>query len=136
MAAIDPLRLDQVVANLIDNALKYSPPGSRVEVRLETPAPESVSLSVRDYGGGVPVEERERIFERFYQGRGEAYQAGLGLGLFLCRSIVELHGGAIRAEFPDDGGSRFVVELPRGLEVSELAEPAPLDVAEPSSARS
>jgi hypothetical protein len=49
---------------------------------------------------------------------------------------VELHGGAIRAEFPDDGGSRFVVELPRGLEVSELAEPAPLDVAEPSSARS
>lgn len=59
-------------------------------------------------------EQRERLFTRFFQAA-ERPAGGLGLGLYVCRRIVELHGGLIWAEFPDDGGSRFVVELPRGV---------------------
>jgi signal transduction histidine kinase len=91
---------------------------------------------VRDHGAGVPLEDRARIFERFYQGHGGVYQAGLGLGLYLCRRIVERHGGEIRAEFPEDGGSRFVVTLPTGVEGGRPAETQPLDMKDSRRASS
>ena len=134
----DSLRLGQVVINLISNAVKYSPDGGEIEVVLETthagprgstdagdtsPSGETgggwVRLAVRDHGIGVPPEHRQRIFDRFYQahtgtpGQAGLFAPGMGLGLYISRQLVELHGGEIRAEFPDDGGTRFVVMLPR-----------------------
>jgi signal transduction histidine kinase len=100
-----------VLTNLLDNAIKYSPDGGPVEVVLAQTSASTVELSVRDHGLGVPVEKRDRIFERFFQAHGSGH-SGMGLGLYVCRHIVELHGGQIRAEFPEDGGTRVSVVLP------------------------
>jgi signal transduction histidine kinase len=114
--AIDPLRIEQVVTNLIDNAIKYSPDGGQIDVALSCElATDTVRVAVRDRGLGVPPEHRAHIFDRFYQahaGGPLTSMAGMGLGLYISRQIVELHGGSIAAEFPDDGGTRFVVKLP------------------------
>ena len=110
-ANVDGLRLEQVVANLLDNAVKYSPGGCDVEVVLSQ-RPSTFELSVRDRGLGIPRERRGQIFERFYQAHANNGRSGLGLGLFISRQIVELHGGRIRAEFPRGGGTRFVVRVP------------------------
>ena len=111
-ARADPLRLEQVLTNLLDNAIKYSPDGGPIEVVLSRPTGDMVELSVRDRGLGIPPEKRAQIFERFYQAHGNSHKRGMGLGLYISRQIVELHGGQIRAEFPPDGGTRFVVRLP------------------------
>ena len=111
-APVDPLRLEQVLTNLLDNAIKYSPDGGPIEVVLSRPQPAVVELSVRDRGLGIPPEKRGQIFERFYQAHGNGHPSGLGLGLYISRQIVELHGGEIRAEFPPDGGTRLIVRLP------------------------
>ncbi len=113
VANVDPLRLDEVLYNLIDNAIRYSPKGGPVEVELSAPDPETVRIAVRDHGIGVPAAQRERLFTRFFQAS-KRPAGGLGLGLYISRRIVELHGGHIWAEFPEDGGSRFVVTLPAG----------------------
>jgi signal transduction histidine kinase len=83
-----------------------------VDVVVSRPSPQSVEVSVRDYGLGIPDEKRERIFERFYQAHDTSYRSGMGLGLYVSRQIVELHGGEISAEFPADGGTRMIVRLP------------------------
>jgi signal transduction histidine kinase len=70
---------------------------------------------VRDHGLGIAAGKRKHIFERFYQAHAAGYRSGLGLGLYISRQIVELHGGRIRAEFPRGGGTRFVVRLPVAL---------------------
>jgi signal transduction histidine kinase len=111
-ALVDPLRLEQVLTNLLDNAIKYSPQGGPIEVELVQPSPGRVRLSVRDRGIGIPPEMREQIFNRFYQAHSDAHISGIGLGLYISRQIVELHGGELRAEFPDDGGTCFIVDLP------------------------
>src|SRR5204862_5980996 len=128
---------EQVVVNLLDNALKFSADNSLVEVevavhpssgaagkgngalpagrrrksngdagsqRSETGAG-TLCLAVRDHGIGVAPQDRRRLFERFYQAHARDYRSGLGLGLYICRRIVELHGGTITAEFPVDGGT-------------------------------
>jgi signal transduction histidine kinase len=110
-AKLDALRFVQVVGNLLDNAIKFSPGGGRVEVELSEPERGAVRLVVRDHGIGVAPEDRPHIFERFYQSQPNDQRAGLGLGLYVSREIVELHGGRIEAEFPDDGGTRMVVRL-------------------------
>jgi PAS domain S-box-containing protein len=110
---VDPLRLEQVATNLVQNAIKYSPGGGAIEVALNASA-RSVELSVRDHGLGIPPEKRGQIFEQFYQAHDGSFHEGLGLGLYISRQIVELHRGTIRAEFPSDGGTRFVVTLPVG----------------------
>jgi signal transduction histidine kinase len=110
----DALRLEQVIMNLLDNAIKYSPEGGRIDLELTTPAPSTVRVVVRDKGLGVPMEHRSRLFERFYQAHGSEHRSGMGLGLYLSREIVELHGGRITAKFPPGGGTCMVVELPSG----------------------
>jgi signal transduction histidine kinase len=75
-----------------------------------------VQIVVIDYGIGIPVERRGQIFERFYQAHADGYRSGMGLGLYISRQIVDLHGGALSAEFPDDGGCRFTLRLPLGLD--------------------
>jgi len=113
----DPLRIEQVITNLIDNAIKYSPEGGQIDVLLDEDVDRNVVVfAVRDRGVGVPPEHRAHIFDRFYQahaGGALTSMAGMGLGLYISRQIVELHGGTIEAEFPDDGGTRFSVLLPR-----------------------
>ncbi|HEX2032783.1 MAG TPA: ATP-binding protein, partial [Chloroflexota bacterium] len=115
-AVVDPVRLEQVLHNLVDNALKYSPAGTPVEVRLATPRRQTLRLTVRDYGPGVPPAQRERIFEPFYRVEGTSRAGGLGLGLAVCRDIVAAHQGAIAVQNPTGGGARFCVTLPRGLD--------------------
>lgn len=109
---VDGLRLEQVIRNLLENALKYSPADSPVEIELGWEDASTVRISVRDHGNGVPEAQREQVFERFYQGHGERNIGGLGLGLYISRQIVDLHGGQIACEAAEGGGSRFVLRLP------------------------
>lgn len=115
VAEIDVLRLEQVVTNLLDNAVKFSPHGGEVVVELEAPENGRLRLSVRDHGIGIPSEKRGHVFERFYQAHEERLRAGfagMGLGLHVSQQIVELHGGTIGIEAPPGGGTRVVVTLP------------------------
>ena len=115
MCRFDPLRLEQVFSNLIDNAVKYSAPGSPVEVRVDVIEDDDrrvARVSVRDHGYGVALEQREMIFDRFFQADSPVHKQGLGLGLYISREVVAQHRGQLFAEYPEDGGSRFVLELP------------------------
>jgi signal transduction histidine kinase len=123
-AWIDPLRLEQVLANLLDNAIKHSPPGEPIVVTLSRPLPGTLELAVSDRGIGIPIEARDRIFERFFQARPEDATQGLGLGLYVSWQVVTLHGGEIRADFPADGGTRFVVTLPTNVEAPAVSHAA------------
>jgi two-component system phosphate regulon sensor histidine kinase PhoR len=118
----DRVRLDQVLTNLIENAIKFTPPEGEVTIGAQRNG-ETVRLTVHDTGIGIPLDEQEKVFERFYQvDRGEkrAYR-GTGLGLAISRHIVERHDGAIWVE--SDGvpghGSSFHVELPIELRPAE-----------------
>jgi signal transduction histidine kinase len=72
-----------------------------------------IRLSVTDEGTGIPPEQRESVFDRFHQASGAPHLSGMGLGLYISREIVGLHGGSVRIEEPEDGGTRFVVVLPQ-----------------------
>jgi signal transduction histidine kinase len=109
---VDPLRFEQVVTNLLDNAVKFSPAGGTVTVGLGRLDDGSVQLTVTDQGIGIPADQREAVFERFYQAHGEGHLSGFGLGLHVAREIVGRHGGSIRAEQPAHRGARLVVTLP------------------------
>jgi signal transduction histidine kinase len=113
-AVIDPLRFEQVFTNLLDNAVKFSPQGSRVTVELGHTAEGGARLAVTDQGIGVPPDQQAAVFERFHQASGVHHLSGMGLGLYITREIVELHGGRIWLEAPDHPGARFVVTLPSG----------------------
>jgi signal transduction histidine kinase len=97
---------------LLDNAVKYSPEGGQIDVVVAAADNEFAEISVRDNGLGIPPEKRGQIFERFYQAHSGAHRGGLGLGLYISRQIVEQHGGELAAEFPADGGTRFIVRFP------------------------
>ena len=108
---VDPLRLEQVLMNLLDNAIKYAPDGAHIAVSVRRDSDQRIELAVRDFGPGVEPDKRDQIFERFYQASDQHGRSGLGLGLYLSRSIIELHGGELNADFPRDGGTRFVIHL-------------------------
>ena len=109
----DPQRLRQLLAILLDNALKFSPPGGRVTVESRRSG-SRVTFSVTDTGPGIPPGDLSRVFERFYRAdKARGPQAGTGLGLAIAKWIVEAHHGRISAESPGQG-ARFVVRLPVG----------------------
>jgi heavy metal sensor kinase len=108
---VDRTRIRQVIANLVDNALKYTPAGGRVEITTRL-AGDEVQLAVADTGVGIPPEELPRIWERLYRGDKSRSERGLGLGLSLVKAIVEAHGGRVTVESPPARGSRFVLHLP------------------------
>lgn len=110
--SLDPVRISELLTFLLDNAVKFSPPETEVEVEVEA-APQGIQVSVLDRGKGVEAENRERIFERFYQEEKALYHSeGLGLGLYLARCIAEAHGGRIWYEPRPGGGSVFRFFLP------------------------
>ena len=111
----DGTRLEQITSNLIDNALKYTPPGGRIEVRTWTEN-EDVVLSIRDTGVGIAADLLPHVFDVFVQGAStlDRSQGGLGIGLSLVRRLAELHDGSIEAESQGpDRGSTFTLRLPR-----------------------
>ncbi len=110
----DPQRIGQVVANLVGNAIKFTPRDGSVTVDLAA-APDGARIEVSDTGVGIEPAELPHIFERFYRGSraNEARGSGSGLGLAIVHSIVDMHGGAIEVESRVGGGSRFIVTLPR-----------------------
>ncbi|MCL4184036.1 MAG: HAMP domain-containing protein [Burkholderiaceae bacterium] len=117
----DASALHSLVRNLIDNALRHTPTGSRIDVEVAADARE-VRLSVDDDGPGIPVEERDRVFDRFY-GRSAGDDAGSGLGLAIVKAVVERHAGRIELDQSPLGGLRVLVRLPR-----EGAAPADLRI--------
>jgi PAS domain S-box-containing protein len=111
----DPVRLAQVVANLLTNAARYTDPGGEIHLRTRRQDDGAIAISVQDNGSGIPPEVLPRIFDLFYQGeRGlDRAEGGLGIGLALVRSLVELHGGQVQAHSAGKGlGSEFTVTLP------------------------
>jgi PAS domain S-box-containing protein len=107
-------RLAQVFTNLLSNAIKYSPDAQTVEMNLSA-SPETVTIRVHDHGLGIPQEQREKIFERFYRAAGPQQRAipGLGMGLYIVAEIVKRHGGTITVDSEVGKGSTFTVTLPR-----------------------
>jgi PAS domain S-box-containing protein len=123
----DPDRLQQVVWNLVSNAIKFTPDGGKVDVRVEGCARDRARISVSDTGQGIAPAFAGRVFERFSQAqRGNTrLPGGLGLGLAIVRNLVELHGGSIRVESAGEGkGATFVVDLPTLDESHIAAAPA------------
>jgi signal transduction histidine kinase len=108
----DPLRLEQVITNLIDNAIKYCPDGGPIRVDVWLEGSDLVCIAVTDCGIGIPVENRDHIFDRFYRAHAGSNFSGIGLGLYISKQIVHLHHGTLEVEFPSDHGSRFVIRLP------------------------
>ncbi len=128
----DAVRLEQVVANLLANAMQYSPAGAPIQVRVQRQADGSALLQVQDAGTGITAELLPRIFDLFVQGERPLHRraGGLGVGLTLVRQLVELHGGTVEADTAPGQGSMFTVRLPAppdnqaalGLAESESAE--------------
>jgi two-component system, OmpR family, sensor histidine kinase KdpD len=123
---VDPVRLDQVLTNLLDNARSYAD-GSPVQM-VARQAGDTVELRVVDHGPGIPGPERERVFDQFYRLKGGGRRPeGTGMGLAICRGIVEAHGGRLRVETTPGGGATFVLTLP----VSTRRAPVEEEVASP-----
>jgi signal transduction histidine kinase len=119
-ASVDPVRISQVLTNLVGNAIKFSPMGGCVAVSVSA-ADGRALISIRDEGRGIPAEQIESVFDRFHQvDRSDARQrGGTGLGLAISRQIVMQHGGRIWAESAVGTGSTFFVALP--LEIAAIA---------------
>ena len=132
----DPARLQQVVANLLNNAAKFTPAGGAIEIALERRGSDA-AVRVRDAGIGIPADLLGRVFDPFVQGESglDRAQGGLGIGLTLVRRIVELHGGSVEAKSEGPGrGTELVVRIP-AQPPTELAESAePVAALEPRSA--
>ncbi|MBC7684094.1 MAG: response regulator [Bdellovibrionales bacterium] len=132
----DPTRLEQIATNLIDNALKYTPPGGTIDIAVEEDG-EQVLLSVRDSGVGIAPDLLPHVFDVFVQASTtlDRSQGGLGIGLALVRRLVELHGGTVSAQSGGAGeGSAFTIRLPRAtpLAAPQVEAPARPDTGKPS----
>ncbi len=110
----DPTRLTQVVGNLANNAVKFTPPGGKILITVLLQA-EELGLAIQDTGPGISEEEREQIFQPFYRGtHGRRFPQGMGLGLSIARDLTEAHGGRLEIDSQPGSGSRFTVWLPVG----------------------
>ena len=107
----DRSAIEHILANLLDNAVKYSPDGTAIEVMAQ-PEPDEIRVSVGNDGKGIPEEELPRIFDRYKRGDGAAREGSVGLGLFIVRSLTLGHGGRVWAENRDGGGTRITFTLP------------------------
>jgi two-component system sensor histidine kinase KdpD len=124
----DFVLIEQVLVNLLDNAAKYAGPDSEISVKTSHSL-EEVAISVADHGPGVPEEDRELVFDKFYRLRASRQIGGTGLGLTICKAIVEAHGGRIWVSGNPGGGALVTFTLP-------LLAAAPEKIPEPESAAS
>ncbi|CUI09081.1 response regulator [Massilia antarctica] len=128
----DPTRLEQIATNLIDNALKYTPPGGTIDIAVSDTG-QDIVLEVRDTGVGISAELLPHVFDVFVQGSItlDRAQGGLGIGLALVRRLVELHGGKVSAHSEGaSAGSTFVIRLPRAAPAAVPASAAPSTLAQ------
>lgn len=119
LLCVDANLLVQVLSNLLENAVKYTPPGTRIAISAHR-VDESVRLTVQDSGPGFGNVVPDQLFDKFARGRIEGNSGGVGLGLAICRVIVRLHGGEVRASNNSGGGARFDITLPISHPVSAL----------------
>jgi len=110
---VDGERVHQVLLNLLENAVRYSPEGAPITVTASSSGPAVVRVTVRDRGPGIAAAEQQRIFQRFIRGAAAEGKGGLGIGLYLCRTIVERHGGTIGVDSTVGDGAAFWIDLPR-----------------------
>jgi two-component system sensor histidine kinase KdpD len=110
---VDASLIERVLVNLLDNALKYTPPDAKILIGAKAVG-NSMYCFVEDNGPGLPPGDPERFFEPFVRGQTESAISGVGLGLALCRSIIAAHGGTIRAEAIRPSGTRFEIRIPLG----------------------
>ena len=108
---LDDVLIGQVFINLLENAIKYTPPNSPIDI-VAAVTPGAIEIEIADRGPGVPAAERDHVFEKFYRLKREGAHGGAGLGLAICRGFVEAHGGRVWVEDRDGGGARFCVTLP------------------------
>jgi two-component system sensor histidine kinase KdpD len=113
MLDVDASMIERVLVNILDNALKYTPPGGKIVIGAKAVG-DSMYCFVEDDGPGLPPGDSEQLFEPFVRGQKESAISGVGLGLALCRSIIGAHGGTIRAEAARLSGTRFEIRLPLG----------------------
>jgi len=111
MIYVDTVMIEQVLINLLENVLRYTPDRSPVAIMAEVSA-FAVEISVADRGPGIPKGDENKLFEKFYRVRHEAAQSGVGLGLTICRAIIEAHGGSIQAQNRPTGGAVFSFMIP------------------------
>lgn len=121
LVRVDPVLFEQVFVNLLENAVKYTPKKTAIEVVARREG-ERVEIGVRDHGSGLPKGAETRVFEKFFRGP-HVGVSGAGLGLPICKGIVEAHGGMIRAESHPEGGATFHMSLPTGGTPPPLASP-------------
>jgi signal transduction histidine kinase/CheY-like chemotaxis protein len=132
-AEVDPVRSEQLLMNLLDNATKYSPPHRTITVTLADAGNGSLSLGVADEGIGIRPDRIARIFDRFYRAHDDPGLSGLGLGLYIAREIAERHGGRIQVSSVEGQKSEFMVTLPT-KSPAPLKPSRPLMDAEPATA--
>ena len=111
MIYVDTVMIEQVLINLLENVLRYTPEGSPVEIKAQASSI-AVEISVADWGPGIPKGSENKVFEKFYRARHEAAQSGVGLGLSICRAIIEAHGGSIQVQNRPTGGAVFSFMIP------------------------
>jgi two-component system sensor histidine kinase KdpD len=128
LVPMDPMLIEQVVINLLENAIKYTPAQGPIDIRAFREGL-TVKVQVDDRGHGVPFDEHERVFEKFYRGRGVAGDGGMGLGLTICRAIITAHGGRISIHDRAGGGASVQFTLPCApaspIEIGGLPELGP-----------
>ncbi len=128
--AFDAEKVEQVVGNLLANALRFTPPGGKVQLGLEDDGAH-VLVCVRDTGPGIPPEAVGRVFDRFYQAHPSTDGLGTGIGLALARDLTALHGGTLEVESAPGFGSTFTVRLPKSLSATAPDAPSPTPPAAP-----
>jgi two-component system sensor histidine kinase KdpD len=118
---VDGSLFEQALTNLLENAVRYTPAGSRIEIAA-TKAGDQVEIRISDNGPGLPAGMENRVFEKFFQGdrRAPDSRRGVGLGLAICKGIVEAHGGTIVARNRPQGGAEFTIRLPANNEQPQV----------------
>jgi two-component system, OmpR family, sensor histidine kinase KdpD len=111
LVPLDFVLMEQVLVNVIDNAVKYSQPGSPIEIKVRV-LDMTIEIQIADRGVGIPPEDLARVFDKFYRVQRPDSVSGTGLGLSICKGIIDAHDGSIRAENRSGGGTIITIELP------------------------
>ena len=123
---VDAVLIERVLCNLLENAAKYTPSGTVISISANISS-QFLNVIVCDNGSGLPIGREEELFEKFTRGERESSTPGVGLGLAICRAIVEAHGGTIRAEQSPEGGAAFIFTIPLGSPPAMPEDEVPLD---------